>query len=186
MDKIANCNNCGQSLEFDASMANSLIDCPSCGVETKLTEVDYHPEPKLTKKTAHKAEEQVASGAHNREQGKDQADSPKSPRLSNIIPPRLSNIIPPGLANKIDATIGGSKLTRQVGWICTVFGLLTFMSQFIRFVALNVTYKNTWSMLEKNLLLGIRMDEVFTHCALGLIIAGLGVLLLELNNIYKK
>ena len=175
MNKKANCNNCGQKIEFDASMANSLIACPSCGVETKLTEADYHSESKTTEKTAHKAKEQVASGAHIRVGGQKSGDSSKTPDLANIIPP--------GLANKVDAS--SSKLTRKVGWIMTVFGLFTFVSNFFQFIALDIKYKDQWGhpmieyMKETNIQVGMRIDDCFTHCALGLIIAGFGALLLE-------
>ena len=64
--------------------------------------------------------------------------------------------------------------------------------QCFQFIALDIKYKDQWGhpmieyMKETNIQVGMRIDDCFTHCALGLIIAGFGALLLELKNIYKK
>jgi len=66
------------------------------------------------------------------------------------------------------------------------------VSNFFQFIALDIKYKDQWGhpmieyMKETNIQVGMRIDDCFTHCALGLIIAGFGALLLELKNIYKK
>jgi DNA-directed RNA polymerase subunit M/transcription elongation factor TFIIS len=179
MNKKANCNNCGQKIAFDASMANSLIACPSCGVETKLTEADYHPEPKKTEKTVHKAKVQVASGSQIRVGAKNQGDSTKTPRKTNVGP---SNV-----ANKINPRFGNSKNVRQAGWVMTVFGSITFMSNIMQYLALHQKHQKIWEDLSStNILIGIRIDNCFSHCVLGLIIAGFGALLLELKHIHKS
>ncbi len=178
MNKKANCNNCGQKIEFDASMANSLIACPSCGVETKLTEADLS-EPKTTEKTTHKAEEKVASGAHIRVGGQKSGDSPKTPRKTNIIPPKVANKIDA----RFDARFGNSRNVRQAGWVMTVFGSVTFATNFLQFLDFTFSRRGSDIGLSEST---IRADDCFTHCALGLIIAGFGALLLELKNIYKS
>jgi hypothetical protein len=66
MNAKCNCNNCSTHLEFDSANAGQTINCPSCGMETKLYLPPPPPVPRIDK-PAHQptltASSSLASGA---------------------------------------------------------------------------------------------------------------------------
>ena len=73
---------------------------------------------------------------------------------------------------------------QSIAWFMTYFGLLTFVSNLFQFwkhwlIHRIHSYKMDDQLSAEEILIGKRIDDCFTHCALGLIIAGFGMLVLK-------
>ena len=102
---------------------------------------------------------------------------------------------------KITTMIGISNMS-WAGFLARfmmIFGFLTFISNFLQFWRYwfihGIGYKATYEIPDykeaelpsmSELLTGMRIDDFFTHCALGLIIAGFGMLIHQLDKKSKK
>lgn len=167
------------------------INCPSCDEVVLIADED-----KATKIECPFCQQRFA------------LEKPEPMRIEKTPPPPPARPKRPpvdfsfrGFILKLTTMIGISNMS-SAGFLARfmmIFGFLTFISNFLQFWSYwfihGTGYKSRYELpdykeadlpLTPELLMGMRIDDFFTHCALGLIIAGFGMLIHQLDKKSKK